>query len=108
MEFDQINEDLRPFWGIEPRVLRERVAMVGGNERNDFALIRIREKKAEIPVAPQHRVPLPLSLFPFFFPFSVFCFQFLWEIGLMAVDAGTDGEDDTGVYRVDTGCGYIV
>jgi hypothetical protein len=65
VEFDQINEDLRPFWGIEPRVLRERVAMVGGNERNDFALIRIREKKAEIPVSPQHRVLTP------------FCFLFL-------------------------------
>jgi len=107
VEFDQINEDLRPFWGIEPRVLRERVAMVGGNERNDFAVIRIREKKAEIPVAPQHRVPLPLFCFLFLPPFC-FCFQFLREMRLMAVDAGTDGEDDTGVYRVDTGCGYIV
>jgi hypothetical protein len=108
VEFDQINEDLRPFWGIEPRVLRERVAMVGGNEGNDFAVIRIREKKAEIPVAPQHRVPSPLSLFPFFFPFSVFCFKILWEMGLMAVDAGTDSEDDTGVYRVDARCRYTV
>ena len=67
VEYDQINEDLKPFWGIEARVLRERVASVAGNEWNNFALIKIRGKKAEIPVAPQHRVSPPLSLY--FSPF---------------------------------------
>ena len=55
-EFDQINEDLKPFWGVEPKLLRERVAKVGGREENKFAVIRIREQKLEVPVAPQHRV----------------------------------------------------
>ena len=70
LEYDQINEDLMPFWGIEPRVLRERVQHVAGNDWNNFALIRIREKKAEIPVAPQHRVPFPSSS-PSFFSFML-------------------------------------
>ena len=87
-EFDQINEDLKPFWGIEPAVLRERVAKVAGNEGNDFALIRIREMKAEIAVAPQHKVYLPPTLFfpfscfsLFFFRFACFLFLFLLEDG---------------------------
>ena len=56
-EYDQIVEDLRPFWGIEPKVLRERVARVAGNSWNNFAQITIRDKKADIGVSPQWRVP---------------------------------------------------
>ena len=67
LEYDQINEDLMPFWGVEPRVLRERVQRVAGNDWNNFALIRIRDKKAEIPVAPQHRVSSPVHLPVFVF-----------------------------------------
>ena len=56
-EYDQIVEDLRPFWAIEPKVLRERIAHVAGNSWNSFAQITIRDKKADIGVAPQWRVP---------------------------------------------------
>jgi hypothetical protein len=52
-EYDQIVDDLRPFWGIEPKILRERVARVGGNAQNNFAQVVIRGNKAEIAVAPQ-------------------------------------------------------
>lgn len=55
-EYDQIVEDLRPFWGIEPKVLRERVAHVAGHPWNNFAEISIRSNKATIGVAPQWRV----------------------------------------------------
>jgi hypothetical protein len=62
-EYDQIVEDLRPFWGIEPKVLRERVAHVAGNSWNDFAQITIRDKKANIGVSPQRRVPFLMFVF---------------------------------------------
>jgi hypothetical protein len=55
-DYDQIVEDLRPFWGIEPKILRERVAHAAGNPWNNFAMISIRRNKAEIVVAPQWRV----------------------------------------------------
>jgi hypothetical protein len=55
-DYDQVVEDLRPFWGIEPAVLRERVVHVASNEWNQVGLIRIRNKKAEVEVAPQWRV----------------------------------------------------
>lgn len=55
-EYDQIVEDLRPFWGIEPKVLRERVARVAGNSWNNFAQITIRDKKAEIGVSSKSTV----------------------------------------------------
>jgi hypothetical protein len=52
-EYDQIVEDLRPFWGIEPSVLRERVARVASNPWNNVGQISVRNHKAEITVAPQ-------------------------------------------------------
>jgi hypothetical protein len=55
-EYDQIVEDLRPFWGIEPKVLRERVARVASNDWNNFAQIRIRGGKPEVGTTPQWRV----------------------------------------------------
>jgi hypothetical protein len=56
-EYDQIVKDLQPFWGIEPKVLRERVAHVAGNSWNNFAQINIRDKKAEIGASSQSKVP---------------------------------------------------
>jgi len=89
-EFDQIVWDLRPFWGVEPRVLRERVSRVASNEWNNLGLVTVRDHKATIAVAPQWKV------FPQIWPFdsvsfvslslSVFCREML-----MVVDAGTDG-----------------
>lgn len=61
-EYDQIVEDLRPFWAIPPRVLRERVARIAGNDWNGFSLITVRDKKVEIQKSPQHRVP-PIPLY---------------------------------------------
>ena len=55
-DYDQIVEDLRPFWGIEPKVLRERIAHVAGNRWNDMAQISVRENKASIGAAPQWKV----------------------------------------------------
>jgi hypothetical protein len=57
-EYDQIVEDLKPFWGIEPAVLRERVANAAANKDNDLALIQIRDKRAEVVVAPHWKVIL--------------------------------------------------
>ena len=56
-EYDQIMDDLRPFWSIPPRILRERVSHVASNDWNQFALITIRNKKVEIQTSPQHKVP---------------------------------------------------
>jgi len=63
-EYDQIVGDLRPFWGIEPKVLRERVVRAAGNAGNDLAHLKIRNGKVEIASAPQWRVltPLPISI----------------------------------------------
>jgi hypothetical protein len=55
-EFDQIVEDLRPFWGVDPVVLRERVVKAAAVGGIDLAHIRIRDGKAEIASAPQWRV----------------------------------------------------
>ena len=52
-DYDQIVEDLKPFWAIEPRVLRERVARAASTEKNQLAQITIRGHKAEVTVAPQ-------------------------------------------------------
>jgi hypothetical protein len=60
-DYDQIMEDLKPFWGIEPRVLRERVTRAASNEKNQLGQISIRGGKAEITVAPQWLVSV-LSL----------------------------------------------
>jgi hypothetical protein len=59
-EYDQIVEDLRPFWGIEPKILRERIAHVAGNPLNNFAQISIRGNEATIGVSPQWRVFSPV------------------------------------------------
>jgi hypothetical protein len=55
-EYDQIVEDLRPFWGIDPRDLRERVARVAANEWNDVGMVSIRDKVATVVLAPQWKV----------------------------------------------------
>jgi hypothetical protein len=55
-EYDQIMEDLKPFWGVEPKTLRERVSRVASNEFNNLALVTIRGHEAEIAIAPQWRV----------------------------------------------------
>jgi hypothetical protein len=52
-EYDQIVEDLRAFWGIEPKVLRERVSRVAGNKWNSVGQVSIRQNRAVITVAPQ-------------------------------------------------------
>jgi len=59
-EYDQIIEDLKPFWGVEPRVLRERVSRVASNEWNNLALVTVRGHNAEIAVAPQWKVCSPV------------------------------------------------
>lgn len=58
-EYDQIMEDLKPFWAIEPRVLRERIARIAGNEENYVALIKVRATKVEIGMSPQWKVCTP-------------------------------------------------
>jgi hypothetical protein len=74
-EYDQIVEDLRPFWGIEPRVLRERVARVGGNAANNVGVVSIRGNKPEIKLAPQwlvsSRYPLTKCVFTRAFAFTL-------------------------------------
>ena len=55
-EYDQIVGDLRAFWGIEPKVLRERVVRAAGNAGNDLAHLKVRDGKVEIASAPQWRV----------------------------------------------------
>jgi hypothetical protein len=59
-EYDQIMDDLRPFWGVEPRILRERVSRVASNEWNNLGLVTVRGHKASIAIAPQWRVALGL------------------------------------------------
>jgi hypothetical protein len=51
-EYDQIVNDLRPFWGVEPKVLRQRVAETAGNEWNSIGMVSVRNHKASIAVAP--------------------------------------------------------
>ena len=55
-EYDQIINDLRPFWGVEPKVLRQRISEVAGNEWNNIGMVSIRNHKAAITTAPQWRV----------------------------------------------------
>jgi hypothetical protein len=58
-EYDQIVDDLRPFWGVDPQVLRERVGRVAANEWNDVGMVSIRDKVATVALAPQWRVCVP-------------------------------------------------
>jgi hypothetical protein len=55
-EYDQIVEDLRPYWGIQPEELRKRVSFVASNEWNNLALVKVRNHRAEIAIAPQWKV----------------------------------------------------
>jgi hypothetical protein len=90
-EYDQIVEDLRPFWGIEPKVLRERVLKAAGNEANDLAHIKIRNGKAEIASAPQWRVIDTSPELPAFFqpqlPFPLIFLSFSFFFGWVAVSS---------------------
>jgi hypothetical protein len=52
-EYDQIVNDLRPFWGVEPKVLRQRIAEAAGNDWNSIGMVSVRNHKAKITVAPQ-------------------------------------------------------
>lgn len=52
-EYDQIVNDLRPFWGVEPKVLRHRLAKVAGNDWNNIGMVSIRNRKPIIAMAPQ-------------------------------------------------------
>jgi len=135
-EYDQIVGDLRPFWGIEPKVLRERVVRAAGNAGNDLAHLKIRNGKVEIASAPQWRVltPLPISIslyvgcslsFLFFLSslslsflfFFFFFLSFFWsdrvcllrQLGSEAdvvVDVRGDGSDYSGFCGMVAGYGY--
>ena len=52
-EYDQIVDDLRPFWGVDPKVLRQRIADVAGNDWNNIGMVSVRNHKATISTAPQ-------------------------------------------------------
>lgn len=91
-EFDQIVGDLRPFWGVDPAVLRERVVKAAALPKNDLAHIRIRDGKAEIASAPQWRVRPP----------------FLCDLLTWGVDVGGDGSDYWCFCQVVAGYGYFV
>lgn len=55
-EYDQIVDDLRPFWGVDPKVLRQRISDVAGNDWNNIGMVSVRKHKATITTAPQWRV----------------------------------------------------
>lgn len=44
-DFDQINDDLRPFWGIEPAEIRSLAAHMHEEEGNGISGLHIRDKK---------------------------------------------------------------
>ena len=44
-DFEQIMDDLRPFWGVEPRVIRMLAAHAWENEKDGCAVISVRNKK---------------------------------------------------------------
>lgn len=59
-EYDQIVNDLRPFWGVEPKVLRHRLAKVAGNDWNNIGMVSIRNQQPIIAMAPQWLVWSPI------------------------------------------------
>ena len=59
-EYDQIVNDLRPFWGVEPRELRHRLAKVAGNDWNNIGMVSIRNREPIIAMAPQWLVWSPV------------------------------------------------
>jgi hypothetical protein len=44
-DFEQIMDDLRPFWGIEPSVIRSLAAHMSEDEKNGVSGLHIRDKK---------------------------------------------------------------
>lgn len=44
-DFEQIMDDLRPFWGVEPTIIRSLAAHMGEQEKNGISGIHIRDKK---------------------------------------------------------------
>jgi hypothetical protein len=55
-DFDQIMDDLRPFWGVEPAIIRSHAAHLHENEENGISGLHIRDGKVWKTTFPGWRV----------------------------------------------------